>query len=78
MEAAAKFGAKAFHHTDGVLQQVPVQGAQRGAVHGARPTFKLNAGNIVWSQAHAVPGKFECWRLRVNATPHKALAEYGC
>ena len=32
----------------------------------------------MWFQALVVPGRFECWPLRVNSTPHTALAAYGC
>ena len=45
---------------------------------GAAPTLKVNAGSGSVGRAHVVPGTFECWPLGVNATPHTALAEYGC
>ena len=41
------------------------------------PSKRTQAASVE-SPAHVVPGEFECWRLHVNATPHKALAEYGC
>ena len=38
------------------------------------PTLKVDEGSGSVGRAHVVPGKFEGWRLRVNATPDKALA----
>ena len=40
-----------------------------------RQPSKWTKAAPVASHTHAVPGKFECWPLHVNATPHKALAE---
>ena len=42
-----------------------------------QPSKRTQAASLE-SQANVVPGEFECWPLRVNATPDKALAEYGC
>ena len=42
-----------------------------------QPSKSTQAASVA-SQAHVVPGEFECWRLPVNATPHTALATYGC
>ena len=39
-----------------------------------QPSKSTQAASVA-SQAHVVPGEFECWRLHVNATPDKALAE---
>ena len=38
------------------------------------PSKRTQAASVE-SPAHVVPGRFECWRLHVNGTPHKALAE---
>ena len=42
-----------------------------------QPSKRTQAASLE-SQANVVPGEFECWPLRVNATPDKALATYGC
>ncbi len=36
--------------------------------------LKVDEGSGSVGQAHMVPGEFECWPLRVNATPDTALA----
>ena len=38
-----------------------------------QPSKRTQAASLE-SQANVVPGEFECWPLRVNATPDKALA----
>ena len=38
------------------------------------PSKRTQAASVE-SPAHVVPGRFECWRLHVNGTPDKALAE---
>ena len=43
-------------------------------VHGTLSAFKVDEGSGSVGLAHVVPGRFECWRLRANATPDKALA----
>ena len=41
----------------------------------SRQPSKRTQAASVGSHTHVVPGEFECWRLPVNATPHKALAK---
>ena len=69
-----KMTALAFVDSDGVcmIQCVELPGFKQ-----VFDPFKV-ADAAVRSPTHVVPGEFEGWRLRVNSTPNKALATYGC